>query len=541
MAEGGKSERSMMGVLWFACPLLGGIAALLFGQDANWDLRNYHFYIPYAFLEGRFDHDVVPSQVANFYNPLLYIPFYHAVAALPPKVVGFAIGALQGLNGPLIYAVARKFLTEGSWGVLLVMVVGVTGGGFLGELGTSFADTILSCLVLWSLWLNLGTVERFKEERGAACRKAVFFAGCLAGCAAGLKQPTAVYAVGLCGAFLVAGPSLQRGVLTAFLFGIGVLAGMAATGGFWFTELWQRYGNPLFPYFNHIFQSPWGAPADYRDARFLPENVVAALRFPFNFAFDPYRTGEAFFRDFRIPILTVCLAGFLPTWILCRLKRGKTPGSATPESALKSRYLLGFGIITFVVWLKLFAIYRYLLVLEMLAPLGIWLILKVFLGSRRCFAYLSSGCMLFLMLSSQPADWGRVPWGDDYFGVRAPELEAPDRTLVLMAGTEPMAYLIPFFPKEVRFLRILSYFTGPSSSPNRFDEKMEEAIEAHGGSIYVIYREYEEQSTDAALEAYGLERKADGCVPLRPHIEQRIEQPLLFCPVAKVGGDRSNI
>lgn len=46
--------------------------------------------------------------------------------------------------------------------------------------------------------------------------------------------------------------------------------------------------------------------------------------------------------------------------------------------------------------------------------------------------------------STQPGNWERVSWGSDYFGVTVPQMEDPGHTLVLMAGTEPMAYVIPF-------------------------------------------------------------------------------------------------
>ncbi|KTF40250.1 hypothetical protein [Xanthomonas translucens] len=36
-----------------AVALLGALLSLLLGQDANWDLRNYHLYNGYAALHGR--------------------------------------------------------------------------------------------------------------------------------------------------------------------------------------------------------------------------------------------------------------------------------------------------------------------------------------------------------------------------------------------------------------------------------------------------------------------------------------------------------
>ena len=40
------------------------------GQDVNWDILNYHLYIPYAFLNGRFLTDVMPAGIHTFLNPV---------------------------------------------------------------------------------------------------------------------------------------------------------------------------------------------------------------------------------------------------------------------------------------------------------------------------------------------------------------------------------------------------------------------------------------------------------------------------------------
>jgi hypothetical protein len=76
-----------------AALLLGGIVSLLRGVDTNWDLRNYHFYNPWAWLHGRLDWDLAPAQVQSYYSPLLDLPFYSLVAAhLPAFVITFLMG-----------------------------------------------------------------------------------------------------------------------------------------------------------------------------------------------------------------------------------------------------------------------------------------------------------------------------------------------------------------------------------------------------------------------------------------------------------------
>jgi hypothetical protein len=36
------------------------------GQDANWDMLNYHLYNPYSFLNGRFYKDILPAGYIFF-------------------------------------------------------------------------------------------------------------------------------------------------------------------------------------------------------------------------------------------------------------------------------------------------------------------------------------------------------------------------------------------------------------------------------------------------------------------------------------------
>ncbi|RJX28878.1 MAG: hypothetical protein C4531_11085 [Desulfurivibrio sp.] len=527
---------------WLIGPLYCGVLALCIGQDANWDLRNYHLYNPYAFLHQRLDYDVAPAQVATYYNPLFYVPFYEAVRLLPPMLVGFLLGALQGLNFPLLLAIARHVMAgEDSvpwWRGLLIALLGILGAGYISELGTMFGDNLTSLLILGGLLLLLINFPRLTAGRLSGALLPVISAGVMIGLAAGLKQPAAIFAVGWCVALLFLPLPVGQRIGLAFFFGVGVLAGIAAGGGYWLHEMWSRYGNPLFPYFNHVFHSPMASSADYRDARFLPRSLLDALLFPFIIVLYPFRTAETSFRDLRLPLFMVLLAVAGLAALVARVRKHRSTAAPLSPAAWqarhKKRFLLIGSLIAYAVWLKLFAIYRYLLPLEMLAPLGIWLLIDT-LPWRMATKYRAASiCAILLLVTLRPGNWGRVTWGDDYFGVTLPPLTDPAHTMVLMTGFDPMAYIIPFFPEPVRFLRIQSYFTGPSDSPNGFDLLMRRLVAGHRGPLYVLYRSHlEEQQSRDALQAYGLAIKADDCRLLSPHIEQYLNQPLSFCAVAR--------
>ncbi len=525
----------LLGSLRYFLPVLFGLLAIQFGQDANWDLRNYHLYIPYAFLENRLGWDVAPSQVANFYNPLLYVPFYLGLRILPVKTMAFLIGFLQGANGLLLWKIGDRLLPPGLSGrsglLMGVTLLGLTGALFLSELGTSFADTVLSLFVLGSLWLNLVVLDGFHTRKRSRTVFLVVGAGLLVGLAVGLKQPLAVYAVGLCSAFLLANLSWPTRVGLAFGFGCGVLLGISFTGGFWLLEMWNRYGNPLFPYFNDFFESEWGVAGSYRDERFLPRTLFDVLLFPFSFALAPLRTAEIAFRDFRIPLFAVLLLAAALHRLQASVRR--LPGRAEQGMANSTLYFFAFCLLTFLVWLRLFAIGRYLVVAEMVAPLGILLLLMKSFGQSRGLFAAASAVALFLLCSTQPGNWGRVGWSSPFLEVAVPSLREPENTLVLLAGTDPQAYVIPFFPKEVRFLRIESYFIDAADTESRFARFMRQVVTTHQGPVFALYREYEKEAMSQALAAYGLQLDQSSPVELASSLEKPGNAPLLFAATRK--------
>ncbi len=529
-------------LLWIVAPLAFGLFALTLGQDANWDLRNYHFYNAYAFLHGRLGFDIAPAQTPTYYNPLLDVPFYYLVNALPPRGVGFILGAVQGLNLPLIFLIARRVIRVDTpkYGVIIALCIallGMLGAANISEIGTCFGDNEFSLLLLTALWLVVAHQQTLGGALPAAAGTALAV-GILSGMAVGLKQPAAVYALGLgCGFFGLALPWRRRTALF-MAFGCGGALGLAITGGYWLYEMWSHFGNPLFPYFNNVFHSPMASAMDYRDERFLPSGWLEWLFFPLVFTIDPGQTAEGWFRDLRMPLLYCLLLVLLFSRLagLAGMKSGarKSPTVQDAGHAGMLRFLLIAAVVAYFAWLKMFAIFRYLLVLELLTPLAIWLVVTRLLNDLRSAVIFASLCVLVILATLVPLHWGRVSWSDDYFGVTPPAIPDPDHTIVLAAGYAPTAYLIPFFPPQIRFLRIQSYFTGSSPMPNGTDRLMQKLVAEHRGPLYILYQHDEEPIADSSLQAYGLKRQTNTCQTLRPHIEEQSDEQFYFCEVSKV-------
>ena len=85
------------------------IRSLQLGQDANWDLKNYHFYNAFALFHHRFDADLAPAMAQTYFNPILDLPFYGlVVAGFSPK----CIAALMALPHALAIICASKITWE---------------------------------------------------------------------------------------------------------------------------------------------------------------------------------------------------------------------------------------------------------------------------------------------------------------------------------------------------------------------------------------------------------------------------------------------
>src|SRR5690606_3867967 len=110
---------------------LAVLVSLLRGQDTNWDLRNYHLYNAWAWLNGRIATDLAPAQLQSYFTPLLDVPYYLLVQHAPAPVAGVFLGILHGLAFlPLCWIAWRILAGEQERGrkAFLLALAGMCGG-----------------------------------------------------------------------------------------------------------------------------------------------------------------------------------------------------------------------------------------------------------------------------------------------------------------------------------------------------------------------------------------------------------------------------
>ncbi len=552
------------GIAWgfgLLAPLLCGLLAVALGQDANWDFRNYHWYNAYAFLNNRYALDFLPSQLPFFYNPLLDVPFYLLASHVPARVAGFALGFVQGLNAPLVFALAFTALagiTPRRRAVLSVLLatLGVLGGGGIGLIGTTFYDNVTSLGVLGAMILLLRAGRDPAASLGRVALRG-FVSGLPMGVAVGLKIPCAFFAVALGAGTLVFPGTVVVRLARAAGFGVGVLVGFAVVFGPWGWFLATHFGNPFFPYFNDVFQSPFAPSTSFRDTKFVPSTWTDRLLFPFLFLHDPHRVGEILWRDARVPILYVLLPlavgmrlffwrhpderrdpfSLFHTWIpafagmTTRERAGTnfyrpTP-LATPEARL---FLLTVGALAYGLWLMSAAIYRYLLPLEMLTPLLIALTVDLLPLGRRGKIGIVIVLLGTVAISVSPGNWTRrAAWTDRFVEVTWPKEPLAEGTMILMATQEPYAHVIPSLPPSLPVVRIESNIASPRDGKG-LNALIAERVAHHKGPFVILIPSWSLDYVGVLLKGFHLALVPDSCQDVQDHV---YDSQLVLCRVAR--------
>ncbi len=536
----GSGLRQSWLVNLLACLLLmvaSGHLSIQLGQDASFDLKNYHWYNAYAFLNDRLGHDIAPAMLQSFLNPLIELPYFLVATHLPdyPAYAPFLLGSYYGVlvfflaklawrlfpehpanchpglsikdNGQAIAIWLR--LPHGALRLLAALAVGATGTATLSQFGTTSNEIQVSVLVVAGLYFLVSALSP-----GHSVRRTVL-AGGLIGAAAGLKLTAMPYVLGAAAAFALA--CWQNGTLRQqylpFLYML--VAAIVLFQGSWSLHLYLAYGNPLFPFFNQIFASDWWDIRPLVTANFFPRDPLQWLFYPFYWLKQNYwLVMDGGFRDGRIAVAFLALVAIVP--VLWR----RTLREAL-DDRLPWHLIVVFFLVSYMVWLITFSTYRYLVPLEVLS--GILLV-----GPARWYPTRKRVLPVILVLScvimawSKYPDYGHIAISRGSVAAEAPRI--PPGSLILLVGGDPMSYVASSFPTNARFVGIGNNFLVPGMH-NRLQKSVDTTITNHRGAVYMIEGvRADRQQHDAYLAHYDLMRGP--CQPLPTTLES---SPLRFC------------
>ncbi len=480
------------------------LAALAFGPDANWDLRNYHLYGAWAWLEDRGAVDIAAAQAQTWFNPLLWVPHFLLFRLLDGSTLVALLGALHGLCAWPLLRLANVLLPQASWWQRGLLVgAGLLAGSFIGQLGASYGDNLLAGLALAGLAIVLSGTP--SPARGLA-------AGACFGAVAALKLSHAPIALGCCVVVASLTAVDRRRLLPATLAGAAIAFTVLA--GPWMFQQWQHWGNPLFPMFDDLFPESWIAPASARDLRFVPTDPLAVLLRPLAALSDWRATSDYRLRDARPMLLWIAFALAALRWRQC-----------TPPL----RALCVGAVVAWACWLALFGYHRYLVALDLLAPL------LLFAAAPTHWHRAALGLVVIAVVSTNPPNHERAAhdWPAGQPLGAPPRAVGPD-TLIVLAGDAPTAHVLPFLPPFAAAVRIEANLYGPGRPAARLQALIRSRLDAHAGGFVLVIQDDDATAARPALATYGLDLGPAACTPIDDALRPPGTSPIRLCDVVRV-------
>ena len=442
--------------------------SLRLGADLSWDLLNYHFFNGYLWLNGKIFTDSI-CTVQSYLDPFLNSFYYILIDHFSPLVANFILASLQSLSLSAVWLLCFR-MTENGFSMFqrimlssIATLAALISPVFWSEIGGTMGDTLLDTPIIIALCFIL---------EGFRTRRLLFFgiAGAFVGFACGLKFTNMEYALALAGALIVTGIFESRSkfrdiLLNAFVFSACSAVSFLAIYGYFGWQMWSHFRNPIFPYFNNVFHSPFMAPQSYHDGRWFPIDFAGYLTLPFRLAFVHHHTTSNHLVGMEIPFRT-----FFPALVLLLIpaiyfwaysKRSSPHQIKLP--IIELYFLANFILLSFIVWEKMFSYYRYFSAIETIAPAFSLISLARLLSWRRMRPASIAGAALFVALIAggslygthalADTNWGREKFGRTYFGINKEQFRKYQNSLIIV-GTAPLGFVLPYFPNTDKIIGI---------------------------------------------------------------------------------------
>ncbi|MES2672832.1 MAG: hypothetical protein V4660_01265 [Pseudomonadota bacterium] len=416
---------------WLIPALLCCAVAIFFGKDINFDAVNYHGYVAFALFEGRLNTDFFPAGPQSYLNPVGYIPFY--LLTLLFDDIGVSIG-LALIHSACIYGLiflTRELICRHTHreAYFLAIILSMLTTVFWQVVGSTFIDAHVGALVLFGL---VYLIRWCKDLESSPGNKNISVSAFLFGFACGLKLTAIIYAVGA-GIIAFVLLALYRNQWKQFI--LFVLVGVGSfmlVEGWWAYFVYQRTGNPFFPYFNHIFASPLYPAVSITNTRFIPEGLMEGLLLPLRAAMPlPWLYQELRSPDIRLFVIFALMIGGM---VFFRHKL---------KSSFSGMVAICFFVISYIFWLITSGNGRYAVALFLMVGVLIaWALVQL------CRQSLAKNILLGLVFLQFTIfyvggnfRWSDQTFSDDWFGYEIPEKLLKEPALYLTLHKNSFSFL----------------------------------------------------------------------------------------------------
>ena len=523
--------------VYAACTLLALVANYLLGKDMASDTLSYHLYAGLSAVQDRFAQDYFPAGPQSYFNPYAYVPLYYLVrTSLSSLEISSILATVHSVMLWLTYELAFSVCPSGDTDKrlkfgLCAIAFAIINPILLQQIGSTFADITTGELVLGG-WLLLALAVR------APSTARVIGAGLLCGIATGLKLTNAVHAIAAFAILtmlpLTVTGRLRQGVAYGFSLGMGFVAAAAP----WSYRLEQRFGNPLFPLFNHIFRSPEYHTESSVAFRFIPESFAQALWRPFAMI-DPVTMvhEEPRAPDPRYAVLLILAGVFLSRWLWDRWRHRDRSAPSTETviraDAGSSRTLAAIACglaVDWALWLSGSGNSRYFLPMSSVAAVVlVALLFRLFATQPKTRNYVLAGILgiqgVQLWMGADYR-WNETPWDDHWINIDVPAKLKSESNLFLTMGAQSNSFVALHLARGSGLVNISGlYALGPdgangahvSALINRYAPNIRMLIQGQK-----VYRDDERRSPtraqiDDGLRPFSLRIDEGDCATITVH------------------------
>lgn len=237
-----------------------GLAAIPVAQgqiSVIWDTLNHHIYLGWIAEHPRFDRDFLAAGWQSYQYPYLYWPAYKlALAGLSGVAAGVVLALLQSLAVPPLWLVARS-LCPGQRAEDIAMrwlgvALALSGGLTLSLVDTTSNDLLAGIPLVWAIALGLMADEDADRPPRARMRLVVL-SGLLAGLSVACKLSNGPLALAMPVLWALGRGGAPGGALRIAVGGAATVLGFAVAYAPWGWQMWQQFGNPVYPFADPTF------------------------------------------------------------------------------------------------------------------------------------------------------------------------------------------------------------------------------------------------------------------------------------------------
>lgn len=239
-------------VCFVALPLSVG------GLRLSWDALNHHIYLGWIADGHRFDLDFLPAGYQGLIYPYLYWPVYQlALGGASAVQAGVVLALLYLVAVPPVWLIARSCMPGVTLGDALMralaVLLGLMSAVVISLFDTTANDFLAAAPLIWAIALALLAAEDGRAPARAG--RLVLLSGALAGMSVAFKLSGGPIAILLPLLWTFARSQTPAGRLRDVALGCAAtLLGFLVCYGYWGWQLWSRYGNPMYPFYDAWFE-----------------------------------------------------------------------------------------------------------------------------------------------------------------------------------------------------------------------------------------------------------------------------------------------